>query len=185
MARRDQHYENAFQDYLRSRGIPYVSVNEQRQAIFSGQKVKSFDFLVYPGGASHWIVDVKGRKFPYLDPEGGKRYWENWVVNEDLDGMQEWQGVFGEDYEAYFLFTYLLDGPPDRWPDGQPHAFNSRLYAFWAVRLEDYERHARRRSDRWGTFTVPAGIFREIAQPLETLLYYPARIARGPANETG
>ena len=184
MARRDQHYENAFQDYLRSRGIPYVSVNEQQQAIFGGQKVKSFDFLVYPGGPSHWIVDVKGRKFPYLDPEGGKRYWENWVVNEDLDGLQEWREVFGENFEAYFLFTYQLEGSPQRWPEGRPHAFNNRIYAFWAVTLDDYQRHCRRRSDRWGTVTVPAGIFREIAQPLETLLYCPTRIAPNVAGQT-
>jgi hypothetical protein len=184
MARRDQHYENAFQDYLRSRGIPYVSVNEQRQAIFGGQKVKSFDFLVYPGGPSHWIVDVKGRKFPYLDLEGGKRYWENWVVNEDLDGMQEWQEVFGEDYEAYFLFTYSLEGPPDRWPAGRPHVFRNRLYAFRAVSLADYQRHCRRRSDRWGTVTVSTKVFREIAHPLETLIYAPAEGGHGVAAET-
>ena len=171
MARRDQHYENAFQDYLRSRGIPYVSVNEQRQAIFGGQKIKSFDFLVYPGGPSHWIVDVKGRKFPYVDPVGGKRYWENWVVNEDLDGMQEWRDVFGDDFEAYFLFTYRLLGPPDRWPDGRPHTFNNRVYAFWAVPLDDYQHHCRRRSDRWGTVSVPARVFRDIARPVEALLY--------------
>jgi len=167
MARRDRHYENAFEDYLRSRGIPYVSVNEQRQAIFAGQRVKSFDFLVYPGGAHHWIVDVKGRKFPYIDADGGKRYWENWVVREDLDGLTEWQEVFGDDFAAYFLFTYWLDGPPDRWPAGRPHVFNEQEYAFWAVRLDDYQRHCRKRSDRWGTLTVPTSIFREIARPIE------------------
>lgn len=170
MARRDRHYENAFRDYMRGRGVPYVPVNEQQQAIFAGQKVKSFDFLVYPGGSQHWIVDVKGRQFPYVGPEGAKRYWENWIVQEDLDGLREWEEVFGENFTAYLVFAYLLQGPPDRWPVGQPHGFNGRLYAYRAVRLRDYAEHCRRRSDRWGTVSVASGVFREISQPVEALL---------------
>ena len=170
MARRDRHYENAFQDYLRSRGVPYISVNEHQQAIFAGQKMKSFDFLVYPGGPRHWIVDVKGRKFPYVSAQGGKRYWENWVVRKDLDDMQEWQEVFGEDFEALFVFTYLLQGPPDRWPSSRPHIFSDREYTFWAVPLNDYARHCRKRSDKWGTVSVPPRTFRDIARPVNALL---------------
>lgn len=170
MARRDRHYENAFQDYLRSRGVPYVSVNERQQAIFAGQKIKSVDFIVYPGGPRHWIVDIKGRKFPYVNAKGGRRYWENWVVKEDLDGLQEWQEVFGEDFEALFVFAYLLQGPADRWPSSRPHLFSDREYAFWAVSLGDYGRHCRRRSDKWGTVSVPARIFRDISRPVDTLL---------------
>ncbi|HSW47374.1 MAG TPA: HYExAFE family protein [Phycisphaerae bacterium] len=170
MAKRDQHYENAFQDYLRSRGIPYVSVNEHRQAIFAGRKIKSFDFLVYPGGSRHWIVDVKGRHFPYLDPTGSKRCWENWVVEEDLRGLQEWEAVFGDDFAGYFLFAYLLLEPEKRRPSGQPHVFGGHEYVFWAVRSEDYEQHCRKRSTRWGTVSVPTRLFRDIALPVEALL---------------
>ena len=48
--RRHIHYEAAFEDYLRSRGWPYLPVDEHRKAIFSGARIKSFDFLVYPPG---------------------------------------------------------------------------------------------------------------------------------------
>ena len=51
MARRHNHYEAAFEDYLRSRGWPYLPVDEQKKAIFAGARVKSFDFLVYRTGA--------------------------------------------------------------------------------------------------------------------------------------
>ncbi len=64
MARRHIHYEAAFEDYLRSRGLPYVAVDETRKAIFAGTRVKSFDFLVYHDRGSNRLVDVKGRKFP-------------------------------------------------------------------------------------------------------------------------
>lgn len=73
------HYQRAFEDYIRQRRIPYVSVDEARRAILpdaSPLKVqtrddasgtgrlatlKSFDFVVY-GPASNLLVEVKGRK---------------------------------------------------------------------------------------------------------------------------
>ena len=174
MARRHSHYEAAFADYMRSRGVPYVPVNETRKVIFSGSKVKSFDFLVYPGGPRHWIVDVKGRKFPYISSQGGKRYWENWVSRADLEGLADWQEVFGEDFEAQFIFTYQLQGPPDRWPAGRPHRFNNDYYAFLAVALTDYDRHCRPRSSKWETVSVPTRVFREIARPVESLTLWDA-----------
>lgn len=160
------HYEMAFEDYLRQRGIPYVPVNETRKVIFSGSKIKSFDFLVYPSENCHWIVDVKGRKFPYAAGMDRPRYWENWVSQEDLDGLAEWQGVFGTDFEARFVFAYLLEGPPDHWPAGRPHCFRDGYYAFLTASLDDYRRHARRRSAGWNTVNVPRQRFREMAKPV-------------------
>ena len=114
------HYEAAFEDYLRSRGIPYVPVDETRRALFAGTKVKSFDFLVYPPQHKPWIVDVKGRKFPYVSEDGSLRYWENWVTQEDLLSLAEWEKVFPADFESRFIFAYLLAGRPERWPSSKP-----------------------------------------------------------------
>ncbi|MEZ6233160.1 MAG: HYExAFE family protein [Phycisphaerales bacterium] len=70
------HYQRAFEEYVRLRRIPYVSVDEARRAILpdaSPLKVetgdgagrlatlKSFDFVVYAPG-SNLLVEVKGRK---------------------------------------------------------------------------------------------------------------------------
>ena len=90
MVQRSVHYEAAFEDFVRSRGWPYVAVNEHRKAIFNGRRIKSFDFLVYRPESDPWLVEVKGRKFPY-DYSGGVRYWENWVTQEDLDDLARWQ----------------------------------------------------------------------------------------------
>lgn len=162
------HYEAAFEDYLQTRRIPYVPVDETRKTLFAGSKIKSFDFLVYPSEDQHWIVDVKGRNFPYLDANGHGtgRYWENWVTQEDLDGLGEWETVFGAEFEARFVFAYHLSGPPDRWPTGRPHAFHDALYAFMTVRLNDYRQHCRRRSAGWGTVCMPRRVFRELARPV-------------------
>ncbi|GMU22388.1 MAG: hypothetical protein AMXMBFR13_24740 [Phycisphaerae bacterium] len=167
MTRRNIHYEAAFVDYLRSRGVPYVPVDETRKVIFAGAKIKSFDLIAYPGGGRQWIVDIKGRQFPYIAEDGSKRYWENWVTREDLDGLGEWERVFGAPFEAQFVFAYVLDGPPDRWPAGQPHTFRDDYYAFLAVSLREYREHCRDRSARWDTVAVGTRIFRQIARPVE------------------
>ncbi|MBI4578624.1 MAG: HYExAFE family protein [Planctomycetes bacterium] len=166
--KRHLHYEAAFEDYLGRRAVPYVPVDETRKVIFSGSKIKSFDFLVYPAENCHWIVDVKGRRFPYFTDNGRRtaRYWENWVTNDDVTGLADWQAVFGSDFEARFVFAYLLQGPADRWPTGRPHGYLGSLYAFLTVTLDDYRRHCRRRSTRWGTVTVPRRVFQDIAHPV-------------------
>lgn len=165
--KRHLHYESAFEDYLSHRGIPYVAVDETRKAMFSGSKVKSFDFLVYPSDDIHWIVDVKGRRFPYGGSSGRSGgYWENWVTREDLDGLTEWQGVFGNDFEVRFVFAYLLSGPADKWPAGRPHSWQGGLYAFLTIRLADYLCHCRHRSAKWDTVAIPRQIFRDLARPV-------------------
>lgn len=167
MTLRHIHYEAAFEDYLRSRKVPYVPVDEAKRAIFAGDKLKSFDFLVYPGGRRHWIVDVKGRHFPYMTTKGTKRYWENWVAKADLEGLTEWQSVFGEEFEARFVFAYLLEGPPDRWPQVRPHAYLGNEYAFMTVKLVDYLKYCRPRSPKWQTVAMSRERFCEIARPVQ------------------
>jgi hypothetical protein len=166
MSRRHIHYENAFADFLRSRGVPFVPVNEQHRAIFAGNKVKSFDFLVYTPSGTHWIVDVKGRRFPYRTSGGDKHYWENWVTREDLHSLADWANAFGDNFEARFVFSYLLEGSPDRWPAVCPHPYKGRLYAFLAVKLSEYSQLCRLRSLSWDTVSMSRARFRQIVHPI-------------------
>jgi hypothetical protein len=167
MAGRSIQYEAAFEDYLRGRRIPFVPVNQARRVSLAGQDVKSFDFLVYPAEGPAWIADVKGRRFPYGRRPGALRYWENWVLQADIDSLAEWQLVFGPDFEARFVFAYLLEGPPDRWPAGCPHGFAGDSFAFLSITLEDYRKHCRCRSPRWETVTVPTRVFRRLVSPVQ------------------
>ncbi len=162
MTRRHIHYEAAFEDYLRSRGLPYVAVDETRKAIFAGSKVKSFDFLVYQHPGPNWLVDVKGRKFPY-DTAGNRRAWENWVTREDLADLNEWERVFGEGFQAVLVFAYWLTAPSRDAPFQSLHPFHGEYYAFVAVTLSDYRACAVRRSPTWDTVTVPVKSFRTLA----------------------
>jgi len=165
MSTRNVHYETALADFLRSRGVPYVAVHEARRSIFAGGKVKSFDFIVYPPGRGSWLVDVKGRKFPYTC-NGTRRYWENWVTQADLDGLAEWQTVFGTGFEALLVFSYWLANDPTRWPTLAVHPYNGNYYAFYGVSVTAYRRHCQARSTRWKTVSVPVETFRQIAYPI-------------------
>lgn len=172
MSKRTLHYEAALGDYLRSRGVPYVAVDEARQAIFAGAKIKSFDFVVYRPDGGNWLLDVKGRKFPYT---GGRsrRYWENWITRADLDGLEQWEAVFGRGFEGVLLFAYWLLGDPARWPTLWIHPFGERYYAFYAIPVSVYRRHCRPRSGRWQTVSLPQNVFRRFAYPIAERLDLP------------
>jgi len=165
MTRRHIHYEAAFEDYLRSNAVPYVPVDEHRKAVFAGARVKSFDFLVYWAVGPGWIVDVKGRKYPY-DTKSSKRYWENWVTRADFHGLESWQAVFGDGFVAVFVFAYWLIGDNDRLPASCVHAFRDQRYAFLAVTLDSYRRHCRPRSASWDTVALSTAMFRRLARPV-------------------
>jgi hypothetical protein len=159
MAQRSIHYEAAFEDYLRAKGWPYVAVDEAKKAIFSGAAVKSFDFLVYSASGPNLLVDVKGRKFPdgvTGKRRGGARAWENWITRQDVEGLREWEKVFGRDFTAVLVFAYWLQGPPQRSPFADVHLFRQKHYAFVGISLADYAAAAKPRSAKWQTLTMPS-----------------------------
>lgn len=164
MTRRHIHYEAAFEDYLRSQGMPYIAVDEAKKAIFSGERIKSFDFLVYGKRRQGFLIDVKGRKFPY-QTDGAKRYWENWVAQEDIDDLERWQGVFGSEFVATFVFAYWLTEPNGRWPDAPAHPYRGEYYSFLSISVADYAQHTRPRSAKWGTVSLPTKEFKRLVQP--------------------
>lgn len=159
MARRSIHYEAAFEDYLRRRGIPYIAVDEAKRAMFAGSTVKSFDFLAYRPEGPNWLIDIKGRKFPY-DTDGNRRYWENWVTQEDLADLLEWEQVFGDGFKAMLVFAYWMRLADPEWTLGDLHSFRGQLYAFLAIPVTSYKQQCVLRSPSWNTVFMPAGQFR-------------------------
>ncbi|MCO6438848.1 MAG: HYExAFE family protein [Phycisphaerae bacterium] len=162
---RNNHYEAAFEDFIRSRGWPYVPVDEQRRAIFGGARIKSFDFIVYRPGESAWIVDSKGRK---METEPGRRssHRQNWVTREDLEDLRRWHGVFGERFEPVLVFVYWYPEWSDIGRDEHVHLFRNRWYHFGYISASQYDRYARQRSKSWDTVFLPADAFRTLFRPL-------------------
>jgi len=168
MANRDNHYEAAFEAYLRAACVPYVAVDEARRALAVGRSLKSLDFIVSPGGGDSWLVDVKGRHFP--GGEKQRQYWKSWSPREDLDSLAAWEKLFGERFQGLLVFAYLLLADRAPVPAEQVFSYRGHRYGFVAVRLSDYALHARHISASWDTVAVAAGKFRRLARPLHELL---------------
>ena len=99
MANRDNHYEAAFEQFLRSRGVPYVAVDEAKRSLMSdGASIKSLDFIVSTPSQITWLVDVKGRRFPSGDEQ--KQYWKNWSTHDDLESLTRWEAIFGAGFRG-------------------------------------------------------------------------------------
>jgi len=170
MANRENHYEAAFEAYLRARGVPYVAVDEAKRSVLAdGRSLKSLDFIVAAPDASWtWLVDVKGRRFP-----GGReqrQYWKNWTPREDLQSLGQWESLFGPSFQGLLVFAYNVVG--DRAPLSADRLFQhgGALYGFVAVTRSDYAARARPISPSWDTVAMPAAEFRRRARPIDEWL---------------
>lgn len=162
---RSNHYDVAFEAYLRACRTAYVAVDERRRSLLERTSLKSLDFLVYPAEQGTWLVDVKGRQFATGGP--GRR-WENWATHEDLTGMAKWQELFGGQSRGLLVFAYDLgedldNGPPDL---GTRFTHRGRHYAFFGVWADAYRERMRVRSPKWETVWLPSELFRELRFPL-------------------
>lgn len=172
---RRNHYEAAFEAFLRELRLPYVAVDETKKALFSGSKLKSFDFVVYSRNGPNLLVDVKGRK-AVGDAGGGAAgaSLQTWASRQDVDDLSQWERIFGEGFKALFGFVFEVDpvlAPPPghfvyRQGEGAPAASRERHYLMLGVDLGDYRNHMSRRSVKWDTVAMPAGDFRQLARPI-------------------
>jgi hypothetical protein len=164
MAKRDNHYEAAFEEFLRQRQIPYVAVDEKKRALLGNASLKSLDFIVSTTLGPSWLVDVKGRRFP---TGGQKQYWKNWSTQDDVRSLTAWQRLFGPSFRGLFVFAYDIVGDRAPAPAEQLFECGGRLYSFLGVRLEDYAARAHPISAAWETLAMSTRDFRSVAAPVE------------------
>jgi len=162
--KRHIHYEAALEDHLRQQGVPYVAVDEAKRAAFRDAKLKSFDFIVYSSNNTNWLVDVKGRRWATRRNQR-KPAWENWATQADLDGLTQWEEVFGNGFRALLVFAYWIETASDP-PAEIVHQYREQRYVFAGVPLDDYRLHARVRSPKWGTVNLPTREFARFVRPL-------------------
>ncbi|MFN0051204.1 MAG: HYExAFE family protein [Planctomycetales bacterium] len=169
MALRGNHYDAAFEAYLRDRRTPYVAVDEQRRALLEHASLKSMDFIVYSPRTHNLLVDVKGRRFPSGGGETGHK-WENWATAEDLPALLQWQSVFGQDFRALLVFAYHVLGDRARQEFSSLFEFRKRTYAFYGVWADQYREVMQTRSASWQTVSVPSVAFRDLRIPIGEVL---------------
>jgi hypothetical protein len=162
MADRSVHYEAAFEGYLRDKGIPYVSVDEAKKALFENSRLKSFDFVVYSKAGPNLLVDIKGRQ---CSTNSRSRSFQTWATQEDIDDLAQWEQVFGDGFCALLGFVYWIDPPIA--PETGMFRFRDRWYWMFGVNLAEYRQRMRARSAKWRTVCLGAADFRELAKPIE------------------
>ncbi|QDT70503.1 hypothetical protein MalM25_34510 [Planctomycetes bacterium MalM25] len=173
MAKRHNHYEAAFESYLREQQIAYVAVDESRRAVEREGSLKSVDFIVSPQEetgreAARWLVDVKGRRFP-----SAGQYWRNWTTEEELASLARWSRRFGDGFVGMLVFAFELVGDRSPAPAHEVHFHRDRAYAFVALPAELYRLRARPLSPRWGTVSLPTAEFRSTARTVASALSEP------------
>src|SRR3954454_25377900 len=163
---RSNHYKAAFEAYLRARRYGYVGVDEAHRSTLDDEPVKSLDFVVYGANGSKLLVDGKGRRFPGGKKDRPRRGWETWSPRDDIDGLDRWAERFGDGYTGLLVFVYRIPptvllplGTPDLW------LWRDRFYLLRAVTVEDYRRHMKVRSPKWGTVMLPTSAFRSLVRP--------------------
>lgn len=192
---RRHHYEQAFEQYLRARRVPYVAVDEARRALLPegarltvqeggrARAIKSFDMVLY-GEWDNLLVEVKGRRIAPsraaradrpIRPSKGSL--QSWVTLEDVESLRTWEGLFGQGFVGAFLFVYWCDEQPPLPLFEEIFEFRGRWYAIRLITLREYESAMRPRSQRWGTVHVPSAAFDRASRPLLAsggVLYRPA-----------
>jgi len=166
------HFENAFESWLRESRLAFVPVDQAKRAHFSRSHIKSFDFLIYPRplGRDTIIAEVKGRRFEGVSLEKLTSL-PCWVTMEDIRGLIKWEEIFGSSYKAYFIFAYEIVQPDvdlDRFSD---YHFQDRRYFWLCLTAEDYLKAMRSRSAKWQTVTLAAADFRKHARDLNELVF--------------
>lgn len=167
----DNHYEQAFAAYLRSKGVGCIAVDEARRSLLGETDVKSVDFIVVGPRDAKLVVDVKGRRFPGGKPDRPVKSWQNWTAREDVDGLVRWAGVLGAGFRGVLAFVYQLVSPfdvPADTPDLFP--FKENRYLVRAVEVWDYRENMTLRSERWDTVHLPAAAFRRVVRPFSHFL---------------
>ncbi|MCK4753199.1 MAG: HYExAFE family protein [Planctomycetes bacterium] len=162
-------YERAFGNWLIDNRVNYIAVDEQKRAAFGHSNFKSFDYLLNLSGQQTIIAEVKGRAFKgtsFAKLAG----FECWVGTEDVDGLTQWQEVFGSGHTAAFIFAYRIENVDVDFDGREVYDFNGKKYVFFCVKLGDYRKFMKVRSPSWKTVTLPAEKFRQCAVQMQSVM---------------
>lgn len=160
------HYEAVFEKILRDSEVPYIAINEFKRPIISGRAIKNFDFIVY-SRKGKYLVDIKGKFFPYEYKKELPNYWENWLSEDDLEGLKLWQKIFGKDFQSIIVYPYLIKYEKDIKNFDNVCCFKNKTYGIVGIYLKDYLKNTKKRSQKWHAIYVSRDKFRKLARPIK------------------
>jgi hypothetical protein len=176
-------YEKAFAGWMMENRVQFVPIDQHKRAKFARNKVKSFDFIVYPKApnrpsdasvsprdiynASPAIVEVKGKLFKGSSLLGLKGF-QNWVTIEDIHGLTSWQDSF-DGFDAFFVFVYRLQFPYADTGNYHTYEYDGERFFILTIALDDYKKNMTVRSKKWRTVSIGAADFRQHVVPADRI----------------
>lgn len=173
MADRFNHYERAFEHFVRSRGVPCIGVDETRRSSFEEESVKNLDFVVGAGDGRWLLVDVKGREL-----HGKRAGLENWATEDDIASLHKWEHQFGGESTALLVFVYHLANESRKVDFTDHFHHGGGHYGCLGIAARDYRTHMRVRSPRWKTVSLPRPIFAMWSRPFTEWLSPAGQVLR-------
>lgn len=162
-------YEQVLQSWLCENHVKFVPVDQHQRGLLLRDRIKTFDFFLYPPDSQAVIAEVKGRLYKGTDLRHLTGL-ECWVTMDDIRGMGQWQDALGDEVQAVFVFVYRFEKIDVETAGRGIYDFEGDRYMLLAVKLDDYRKFMTRRSPKWQTVTLPAAKFREVAIPLREFL---------------
>lgn len=93
-----------------------------------------------------------------------------WVTTDDIEGLANWQEIFGSGHTAAFIFVYRIENVDVDFNGREVYDFEGNRYIFFCVKLDDYRKFMKTRSPKWKTVTLPAESFRRCAVQMQNLV---------------
>jgi hypothetical protein len=165
MADRSNHYERAFEGYLRVLRVASIGVDESRRAFGDNQTIKNLDFIVTHRSGQVLLVDVKGRRLSCR-----RRTRQNWATKDDVQSLRFWERRLGPQAQALLVFVYQLEVESMAELFEDQFTFEDRHYGCLAIAASGYEERMRVRSPRWGTVSLRKADFDSLARPISSWL---------------
>ena len=161
--RRSNHYEAAFEGFIRSIRVPCVAIDEAKRAICGDDDLKNPDFLLYPQFGSNLVVEVKGKR-------AQERAGPAQLGELGHDGRSRWSGALAGDVRAGIsrgpgVCLCRADRRVPVAAQNGAYEFRGLEYRFWAVGLDDYVAHLRSRGPAWKAVAMARRAFRRRVQP--------------------
>ncbi|MCE1247696.1 MAG: HYExAFE family protein [Firmicutes bacterium] len=169
MARRKGNYscyERMFENLLRQKEVVYVATDENRRPVSRYGNIKNFDFIVH-SSKCNYTIDLKGREFPQsMKPGRPGLKWQNWIKLEDINGLDFWHRIMGNNFSPLIVFAYKILKPDDIFLFWDLCNFEDNSFGLIAITLDDYKSSAKLRSEKWGAYSLKKADFLNAAKPL-------------------
>lgn len=175
-------YENMFEKLLREKQLPYIAINEAKRAIVHGKKIKSFDFIVSSKN-NIFLIDIRGKQFPYGRGNREGEYWENWIHEDDLGGLEFWEKKFGSNKaKGLLIFPYKIKSRQEVEDENKLHKevnkfkcrfeFKNKSYGLVAITPDEYKKKSKIRSSKGQVHAIYISrkTFPTIAKPLNRFI---------------